>query len=260
MYLLSARRRCPDQRKTPHRRGGAVRVPLPRQHILHHTGVGLRLRGPQGLYRPEARAVRQSLGRQIAYRIQRHVSKSKSSPDFNAALISGQWMPASNNRSEFVCQHGPRECSGNRAQACALWEIQQSSAAQQQPPQSQPEAFDLVNCAMSSSDPSTAVPQVGFTCLSPALAAIQIVGHSPSPSIRSCSDSAFGDELLVANGQRTKAIESPLKFVPTILVNGVSTPRVHLVPSIHLYDGFFIALYLSARSLKENQLTNRQTD
>lgn len=41
--------------------------------------------------------------------------------------------------------------------------------------------------------------------------------------INSCSSSQLGDELLISMGEKTKAFQSPITFVPGIAINGVST-------------------------------------
>ncbi|XP_011505223.1 PREDICTED: gamma-interferon-inducible lysosomal thiol reductase-like [Ceratosolen solmsi marchali] len=119
------------------------------------------------------------------------------------------WIIDENNRTKFTCQHGPNECWGNRAQACALMEIEHLSVAD--PQLRQHKALDVVNCVMSSGDPALAVPQCAEKQGLPA-EAIERIGK--------CSGSTYGDELLIANGKKTKAFETPLKFVPSIVING----------------------------------------
>jgi len=109
---------------------------------------------------------------------------------------------------QFLCQHGPAECRGNKAQACAIRAIQTSEEAQKQ----QQLTVKLVGCAMSAKSPSTTVPQCA-----------QDIGLSEGTrkSIDDCIASPFGNDLLAANGDKTHALEPPLKFVPTIIINGV---------------------------------------
>lgn len=69
-----------------------------------------------------------------------------------------QWVVGGQSkRTEFTCQHGPNECRGNRAQACALYEIEQTIKAEEQ----QQKKVDVVNCVMASRNPASAVLQVG---------------------------------------------------------------------------------------------------
>lgn len=70
-----------------------------------------------------------------------------------------QWVVGEQSkRTEFTCQHGPNECRGNRAQACALYEIEQTIKAEDQ---QQQKKIDVVNCVMASRNPASAVIQVG---------------------------------------------------------------------------------------------------
>ncbi|CAG7829263.1 unnamed protein product, partial [Allacma fusca] len=55
-----------------------------------------------------------------------------------------------NGNYTFQCQHGPRECEGNKVHACALKYLPEESQA----------AF--INCSMSSSTP----PEAGPSCAS----------------------------------------------------------------------------------------------
>lgn len=40
--------------------------------------------------------------------------------------------------------------------------------------------------------------------------------------IDDCIASPLADDLLAANGDKTEALQPPLRFVPTIVINGVS--------------------------------------
>ncbi|XP_025156551.1 uncharacterized protein LOC105186426 [Harpegnathos saltator] len=109
---------------------------------------------------------------------------------------------------QFQCQHGPAECRGNKAQACAINAIKFSEVAENQ----EQLMVNVVSCAMSSKNPSTAVPQCA-----------RDVGLSEETrrAIDSCTKSSLGDDLLAANGDKTAALNPPLTFVPTIVINGV---------------------------------------
>ena len=55
-----------------------------------------------------------------------------------------------------MCQHGPAECRGNRAQACGIHEIQTSVKPEEQ----QQRLVDLVGCVMTANNPASAVTLV----------------------------------------------------------------------------------------------------
>lgn len=57
----------------------------------------------------------------------------------------------------FSCQHGPAECRGNKAQACAINEIKNLGLKLQDEQQL---LVDLVGCAMTSQNPEISVPSV----------------------------------------------------------------------------------------------------
>ncbi|KYQ55041.1 Gamma-interferon-inducible lysosomal thiol reductase [Trachymyrmex zeteki] len=109
---------------------------------------------------------------------------------------------------QFSCQHGSSECRGNKAHACAIHAIQSSEAAENH----QSLMVNLVVCAMSAGTPATAVPQCA-----------EDVGLSTETQklISDCISSPLADNLLVANGDKTDALQSPLRFVPTIVINGL---------------------------------------
>ncbi|KAG7200740.1 hypothetical protein KM043_001289 [Ampulex compressa] len=109
---------------------------------------------------------------------------------------------------QFSCQHGASECRGNKAQACAIHEISANEEAKDQ----QGLTVALVGCVMAARNPATAVPQCG-----------EQVGLSAltQSGIGKCVDSSLASELLAAYGDRTWALDPPLSFVPTIIINGV---------------------------------------
>ena len=114
---------------------------------------------------------------------------------------------------EFACQHGPKECQGNMAQACALHEIQNKEPAEKV----QQLSVSLVGCVMSARNPASSVPQCA-----------QSVGLSQETktSIDQCISNSKSKELLVANGEKTDALNPPLSFVPTITINGVTSKEI----------------------------------
>ncbi|KAG8235708.1 hypothetical protein J437_LFUL016327 [Ladona fulva] len=109
-----------------------------------------------------------------------------------------------NRRKErvFRCQHGPRECLGNKMQSCGLSLLP-----------TQESQVKFVTCVMSKQDPSSAGPEccreVGLDFL----------------RLRECYYSSLSDELQLEAEQETNSIRNPLRFVPTIVYNGVFNPR-----------------------------------
>ncbi|XP_070518174.1 GILT-like protein 1 [Cardiocondyla obscurior] len=107
---------------------------------------------------------------------------------------------------QFVCQHGPAECRGNKAQACAIRSIEVAETNKNK----QSLAVNLVGCVMSAENPANAVPQCA-----------QSVGLSEEAQafIDNCITTSMADELLSSYGNMTYALQSPLRFVPTIVIN-----------------------------------------
>ncbi|XP_066581294.1 GILT-like protein 1 [Prorops nasuta] len=107
----------------------------------------------------------------------------------------------------FSCQHGSEECHGNKAQACAINEIQ----SLENPVDQQRLAVELVGCAMSSRYPPTAIPQCA-----------QTVGlnQEAQKRITQCLDGPQGDDLLAKYGDRTRELQPQISFVPTVVING----------------------------------------
>jgi len=100
-----------------------------------------------------------------------------------------------NGNYTFQCQHGPRECEGNKVHACALKYLPEESQA----------AF--INCSMSSSTP----PEAGPSCASQ-------LGLNFT-RVEQCINED-GPGLLAANGNRTHNLNPELYYVPWILYNG----------------------------------------
>ncbi|KAF4530959.1 hypothetical protein B566_EDAN011340 [Ephemera danica] len=99
---------------------------------------------------------------------------------------------------DFTCQHGPRECYGNKVQACGLSYLLADHDKR----------VEFVNCAMSSHDP----PAAGELCA-------QKVGLDYS-YIEECLNSPAADALLYNYEQRTlKLYPEGIPFVPTITIN-----------------------------------------
>ncbi|CAK9801028.1 Gamma-interferon-inducible lysosomal thiol reductase [Anthophora quadrimaculata] len=119
--------------------------------------------------------------------------------------VTGQW--------QFSCQHGSSECEGNMAQACGIHAIQKEESAEKV----QQLTVSLVGCAMTSRYPPLSVPQ----CAKKAG-----LSKQTEDSINKCIEGSLSKELLVANGERTAALNPPLSFVPTITINGVNSKEI----------------------------------
>ncbi|XP_014599257.1 PREDICTED: gamma-interferon-inducible lysosomal thiol reductase-like [Polistes canadensis] len=108
----------------------------------------------------------------------------------------------------FSCQHGSSECLGNKAQACAIHAIE----SDYQENERQGQIVNLIGCTMSDRYPPSAVE----TC-----ATKQNLKEETRTRISECIKSSLADDLLAANGDKTWALNPPLSFVPTIIINGV---------------------------------------
>ncbi|XP_063239545.1 GILT-like protein 1 [Bacillus rossius redtenbacheri] len=106
-------------------------------------------------------------------------------------LADGHWS--------FSCQHGPRECLGNKQQACALHALRDLPALQ----------VEFVHCFMAAADP----PSSGAQC-----AKTLNITYS---EIEKCSSSQQGEDLLAALGDKTKKFNPELSWVPTPAFNNV---------------------------------------
>ncbi|XP_050559734.1 GILT-like protein 1 isoform X1 [Spodoptera frugiperda] len=105
--------------------------------------------------------------------------------------VNGKW--------QFQCHHGPDECYGNKIQACILKDRSLQDT----------EKMELVICLMSQTNPDKSLD----TCLT------QINKDSESVKLKRCASSDQGDNLLAAYGDKSDAVQRPLGFVPTIIVN-----------------------------------------
>ncbi|KAJ3627948.1 hypothetical protein MTP99_015284 [Tenebrio molitor] len=102
---------------------------------------------------------------------------------------SGHW--------KFTCQHGPLECYGNKIYSCV---IKHNSTAS---------SLEFVNCGMNSN--------LNNNSLQICAAKTGI----PWEIIHWCLSSGEADYLLAKNGYKTKSVTPPIRFVPTIIFNGV---------------------------------------
>merc|ERR1712212_1201741 len=102
---------------------------------------------------------------------------------------------------DFVCQHGPDECLGNKAQACILAHEPYEAST----------AVPLIDCLMRTH--ARPDPAVG-----PCLAELGL--DVPPEAIMDCANGDQGSKLLHALGVETHSLDPALYFVPWILFNG----------------------------------------
>jgi len=112
-------------------------------------------------------------------------------------------------RWSFKCQHAILECTGNMQIACIL-NLEVLSLS---------DKTDLVSCIMSQEQPHSYVDP--YKCideqdLDDKLMIMDLV--------KQCSISHFGEELLLAMGNATAALDPPHSFIPWITFNGESNP------------------------------------
>ncbi|XP_047108642.1 gamma-interferon-inducible lysosomal thiol reductase-like [Schistocerca piceifrons] len=100
---------------------------------------------------------------------------------------------------EFSCQHGLTECQGNKIHSCAV-ELLDDPTSQLQ----------YVACTMRGEDDPV---ESGSEC-----ARSMYIVWEP---IMDCAEGPLGNELLYANGVRTRSVRPELKGVPTITLNGI---------------------------------------
>uniref|UniRef100_A0A0K8TVH5 Odorant Binding Protein n=1 Tax=Epiphyas postvittana TaxID=65032 RepID=A0A0K8TVH5_EPIPO len=105
--------------------------------------------------------------------------------------VNGKW--------QFTCQHGADECYGNKIQSCILKDRSLQDT----------DKMELVICLMSQASPDKSLD----TCLE------QIKKQSESDKLKRCAGGDQGDNLHAANGDKTDAVQRPLSFVPTVVVN-----------------------------------------
>jgi len=98
---------------------------------------------------------------------------------------------------EFDCQHGPRECYGNKIQGCALKSKELNDS----------QKFDLIRCLMADKNPDMALQQCAG-----------VVNVDAAP-IESCANGTKGDEILASYGDKTQQLNPNLSFVPTVIFN-----------------------------------------
>nr|WIM01436.1 gamma-interferon-inducible lysosomal thiol reductase-like protein [Limnephilus flavicornis] len=98
---------------------------------------------------------------------------------------------------EFDCQHGPRECYGNKIQGCVLRSKELTDG----------QKFDLIRCLMADRNPDMALQQCAG------------VVNVDASAIESCANGTMGDEILASYGDKTHQLNFNLAFVPTVIFN-----------------------------------------
>ncbi|XP_052750762.1 GILT-like protein 1 isoform X2 [Galleria mellonella] len=104
-----------------------------------------------------------------------------------------------NDKWQFNCHHGPNECYGNKVQSCILKDRSLADT----------DKMELVICLMSQASPDKSLD----TCLN------QINKQSESEKLTRCANGEQGDGLLATYGDKTDAVQRPLAFVPTVIIN-----------------------------------------
>ncbi|KAF2896206.1 hypothetical protein ILUMI_09965 [Ignelater luminosus] len=105
----------------------------------------------------------------------------------------------------FHCQHGTRECSGNKYHAC---ELAQENGEEKD--------VQFLDCSMRSRDPTSSKQ-------------LQICAENVGvnfTSINECFKNGQGDELLIKYGERTNAVSPKISYIPTIIINDVFSQEV----------------------------------
>uniref|UniRef100_A0A2P2IBH2 Gamma-interferon-inducible lysosomal thiol reductase-like n=1 Tax=Hirondellea gigas TaxID=1518452 RepID=A0A2P2IBH2_9CRUS len=97
---------------------------------------------------------------------------------------------------DFECQHGPRECLGNRIMSCAENLL------------SVTDQHSLFMCIMTASYPVAAAEQCSKDL------------NIDWSTIQRCTKSRLGAVLLYMNGRKTATLRPHLYYVPTITING----------------------------------------
>ncbi|XP_077293959.1 GILT-like protein 1 [Arctopsyche grandis] len=103
--------------------------------------------------------------------------------------IDGKW--------QFECQHGPKECYGNKIQGCTL-KIKSLSDENK---------FDLINCLMSNKRPDAALSECSTKL------------NITTTDVQTCADGTKGDDILATYGDKTANLKPSLSFVPTVIFN-----------------------------------------
>jgi len=98
----------------------------------------------------------------------------------------------------FICQHGPRECLGNKIHACVLDLYREFN-----------QSFSYIHCSMTGEERNA--PDEFEACA--------VKNNMDWKNISECVNSPKGNDLLQAHGVTTEKAQPPLVFVPWIIIN-----------------------------------------
>uniref|UniRef100_A0A1B6KLV7 Saposin A-type domain-containing protein n=1 Tax=Graphocephala atropunctata TaxID=36148 RepID=A0A1B6KLV7_9HEMI len=126
---------------------------------------------------------------------------------FGKALRSDSIDP----EGKYSCQHGPKECLGNKLHACAIWQVCGESGTKDCPPDQMNHLINYILCVEKTKNQLDATPQCA------------IVEGFDSPAIIHCATSHQGAELNDYYGHRTRNFthNRMIDFVPTVVFDGV---------------------------------------
>ncbi|CAH0730492.1 unnamed protein product, partial [Brenthis ino] len=105
--------------------------------------------------------------------------------------LDGKWV--------FNCHHGEAECFGNKIQSCILKDRKLQDT----------EKMEMIICLMKQTNPDKSLD----TCLK------SVKREAESDKINRCANGSQGDSLLASYGDKTDAVQRPLSFVPTVVIN-----------------------------------------
>uniref|UniRef100_A0A0A9XVG7 Gamma-interferon-inducible lysosomal thiol reductase n=1 Tax=Lygus hesperus TaxID=30085 RepID=A0A0A9XVG7_LYGHE len=111
------------------------------------------------------------------------------------------------NGTKINCHHGEEECVGNRIQSCIL----EGSAIPNMTAQ-----VKIIDCLMKEAKKEQPYPTKSCVTKVGGLDVEKV-----TMALESCANSTRGEELLMKNGEKTKAFEDPLANVPAVTMNGM---------------------------------------
>ncbi|KAL1502582.1 hypothetical protein ABEB36_007705 [Hypothenemus hampei] len=120
-------------------------------------------------------------------------------------------MEFKTSQYEFECHHGPKECEGNKMQACALNLIDQGKKTEGFGFNKVAVAF--INCLMDKTE------KKGDDTIFPSKECAEINHVNNLNMIENCAQHTDGSNYLAKLGALTDVISNPLKSVPTIVFN-----------------------------------------
>ncbi|XP_014479498.1 PREDICTED: GILT-like protein C02D5.2 [Dinoponera quadriceps] len=117
-----------------------------------------------------------------------------------------------NDGYEFVCQHGQIECQANIIHACTIDAIRDPS-----------KSLDFLACMIENNINPV---EIMNTC------AVKLNTSVEAESIRRCSGTGKGKELLAKYGQMTNSLVPRVSFIPTITLDGSSDNQVRILKNL----------------------------